>query len=76
MIYHDKYDISFRPKVIFCSSLFTALLISLWMMVPLAMTLLFVIFIIPSLDRYLATKYKAEFEEYSRKTKKLFPFIY
>ena len=44
--------------------------------VPLAMTLVFVFFIIPSLDRYLAKKYMDEFKEYSQKTKKLIPMIY
>ena len=46
------------------------------MMVPLVMTLNFIFFIIPSLDRYLETKYKDEFREYARKTKKLIPYIY
>ena len=33
-------------------------------------------FIIPSLDRYLEKKYKEEFRDYSKKTKKLIPIIY
>jgi protein-S-isoprenylcysteine O-methyltransferase Ste14 len=44
--------------------------------IPLIMALNFVFFIIPSLDRYLEKKYKDEFEDYSKKTKKLIPMIY
>ena len=44
--------------------------------IPLIMTVNFVFNIIPSLDRYLEKKYKGEFREYSRKTKKLIPLIY
>jgi len=44
--------------------------------IPLIMAMNFVFIIIPSLDRYLEKKYKNEFREYSRKTKKLIPFIY
>jgi len=46
------------------------------LVIPLIMTLNFVLYIIPSLDRYLEKKYKDEFRDYSRKTKKLIPFIY
>jgi steroid 5-alpha reductase family enzyme len=44
--------------------------------VPLAMALNFVFNIIPKLDRHLASKYGVEFEDYSRRTKKLVPFLY
>jgi protein-S-isoprenylcysteine O-methyltransferase Ste14 len=40
------------------------------------MTLIFVFFIIPRLDKYLAEKYKDDFKEYAAKTKKLIPWIY
>ena len=46
------------------------------MVIPLIMALNFVFFIIPALDRYLAKKYKHEFIDYSKKTKKLIPMIY
>jgi len=44
--------------------------------IPLIMALNFIFFIIPSLDRYLEKKYKDEFKDYSKKTKKLIPMIY
>jgi steroid 5-alpha reductase family enzyme len=44
--------------------------------IPLAMTLNFILNIIPLLDRYLEKKYGDEFRDYSRKTKKLIPLIY
>ena len=44
--------------------------------IPLIMTVNFVFFIIPSLDKYLEKKYKDEFREYAGKTKKLIPLIY
>ncbi|MGD9181243.1 MAG: DUF1295 domain-containing protein [Desulfobacterales bacterium] len=46
------------------------------LVIPLIMTLNFVFYIIPSLDRYLEKKYKDEFRDYSKKTKKLIPLIY
>ena len=46
------------------------------MIVPAAMTLVFVLFIIPRHDKYLANKYGDDFLEYSSSTKKLFPWIY
>ena len=46
------------------------------LVIPLVMALNFVFFIIPSLDRYLEKKYKDEFKDYSKKTKKLIPMIY
>ncbi|MEJ2613684.1 MAG: DUF1295 domain-containing protein [Ignavibacteriaceae bacterium] len=49
----------------------------LWtLIIPTGMLLNFVIFIIPSLDNYLAKKYGDEFVEYSKTTKKLIPYIY
>ena len=44
--------------------------------IPFVMALNFVCFIIPRLDRYLASKYGKEFEEYAKRTKKLIPGIY
>jgi len=46
------------------------------LVIPLIMTVNFALNIIPSLDRYLEKKYKDEFRDYSRKTKKLIPLIY
>ena len=46
------------------------------LVIPLLMALNFVFNIIPSLDRYLEKKYKGEFREYSKKTKKFIPLIY
>ena len=49
----------------------------LWtVIVPLAMGLNFALVIIPAHDAYLARRYGAEFEEYSRRTKTLVPFLY
>ncbi len=45
-------------------------------LIPLAMGLNFVFFIIPTLDKYLGSKYGNEFIDYSLKTKKLIPWIY
>jgi len=44
--------------------------------IPLIMAVNFVFNIIPSLDRYLEKKYKDEFRDYSKKTKKFIPLIY
>ena len=46
------------------------------LIIPLAMALNFIFFIIPRLDKYLATKYGDEFSEYAARTKKLIPGIY
>jgi protein-S-isoprenylcysteine O-methyltransferase Ste14 len=46
------------------------------LVIPLIMAVNFVFIIIPSLDRYLEKKYKDEFRDYSRKTKKFIPLIY
>ena len=46
------------------------------LVIPLIMAMIFVFNIIPSLDRYLGKKYKDEFRDYSKKTKKLIPLIY
>ncbi len=46
------------------------------LVIPSIMTLNFIFNIIPSLDRYLEKKYKDEFRDYSKKTKKLIPLIY
>jgi protein-S-isoprenylcysteine O-methyltransferase Ste14 len=44
--------------------------------VPLAMALNFVFFIIPAHDAYISTRYGTEFEDYARRTRKLIPFVY
>jgi len=46
------------------------------LVIPLIMTVNFIFNIIPSLDRYLEKKYKDEFVNYSKKTKKFIPLIY
>jgi len=46
------------------------------LVIPLIMAVNFVFIIIPSLDRYLEKKYKDEFRDYSKKTKKFIPLIY
>ncbi len=46
------------------------------LIVPLAMTANFVLFVIPALDKYLANKYGREFQEYAEQTKKLIPMAY
>jgi protein-S-isoprenylcysteine O-methyltransferase Ste14 len=60
--------------------LFTGFALMTWkfslLIIPLAMALNFVFFIIPRLDKYLAEKYGDEFKQYASKTKKLIPWIY
>jgi len=46
------------------------------LVIPLVMTLNFIFFIIPRLDKYLARKYGNDFKEYADRTKKLIPGIY
>ncbi len=46
------------------------------LVIPLIMALNFIFNIIPSLDKYLEKKYKEEFRDYSKKTKKFIPLIY
>jgi len=46
------------------------------LVIPLIMTVNFILNIIPSLDRYLEKKYKDEFRDFSKKTKKFIPLIY
>ena len=46
------------------------------LLIPSAMALSFVFFIIPKLDKYLEKKYGDQFLEYAKKTKKLIPSIY
>jgi len=46
------------------------------LVIPLIMAMNFIFNIIPSLDKYLEKKYKDEFRDYSKKTKKLIPMIY
>jgi len=46
------------------------------LVIPLIMALNFIFIIIPSLDRYLEKKYKEQFTNYARHTKKLTPKIY
>jgi len=44
--------------------------------VPLAMCLNFVFFIIPAHDAYLTARYGSEFDDYAQRTRKLVPFLY
>lgn len=44
--------------------------------IPLAMSLNFIFFIIPRLDKYLENKYQDEFRAYAKETKKLIPLIF
>lgn len=44
--------------------------------IPVLLFCLFTFYNIPKLDGYLAAKYKAQFDGYRAKTKKLIPFIY
>ena len=46
------------------------------LVIPLIMTVNFIFNIIPSLDRYLEKKYKDEFRDYAKTTKKVIPLIY
>ena len=46
------------------------------LVIPLIMAVNFVFIIIPFLDRYLEKKYKDEFRDYSKKTKKFIPLVY
>jgi len=46
------------------------------LIIPLVMALNFVIYVIPSLNKYLENKYSDDFKEYASKTKKLIPGIY
>ena len=46
------------------------------LIIPLIMALNFVIYVIPSLDKYLENKYGDDFIEYASRTKKLIPGIY
>ena len=46
------------------------------LVIPLIMTINFIFNIIPSLDRYLEKKYKEQFRNYSKNTKKFIPKIY
>ncbi len=46
------------------------------LIIPMAMTMCFVLLWIPAHDRYLAEKYGTEFEDYANRTKKLIPMIY
>lgn len=44
--------------------------------VPLFMTLSFIFILIPAKEAYLKDKYRIEFEQYSKRSKKLIPLIY
>jgi steroid 5-alpha reductase family enzyme len=46
------------------------------LVIPLFMTLNFIFFIIPQLDKYLDGKYGDDFKQYARRTRKLVPWIY
>ena len=60
--------------------LFTGFALITWsfslLVIPLVMSLNFIFFIIPRLDKYLANKYGEEFKEYASRTKKLIPWAY
>jgi len=48
-----------------------------WMLiVPLAMTVSFVLMVIPAHDAYLDNRYGDEFRKYARETKRLLPLVY
>lgn len=48
-----------------------------WMLiVPLAMTVSFVLMVIPAHDAYLANRYGDEFWKYAQQTKRLIPLVY
>ena len=50
---------------------------NMWtLLLPLSIALQFIFFHIPGLDSYLADHYGDAFQDYAKKTKKLFPFIY
>jgi protein-S-isoprenylcysteine O-methyltransferase Ste14 len=56
---------------------FALLTRQLWTgIVPVAMGLNFIFFLIPAHDAYLAARYGTEFDEYARNTKKLVPLLY
>ena len=44
--------------------------------IPLFMTLNFIFILIPAKEAYLKDKYRIEFEQYSKRSKKLIPLIY
>ena len=45
-------------------------------LIPIFLFIMFAKWNIPLLDKYLAERYKGQFEEYAKNTKKLIPFIY
>ena len=55
-----------------------ALLTRNWyaVIIPVWLFCFFAFFNVPKLDKYLVSKYGKEFEEYSKMTKKLIPFLY
>lgn len=65
----------FGDLLLFCGfGIFTR---QLWTgIVPLAMGLNFVLFLIPAHDAYLAMRYSSEFDDYARRTRRLIPFLY
>ena len=60
--------------------LFTAFALltgSLWaLLVPIFITLGFIFYHIPELDKYLQNKYKEQFMDYEKRTKKFIPWVY
>ncbi|MBT3358367.1 MAG: DUF1295 domain-containing protein [Rhodospirillales bacterium] len=46
------------------------------LVIPVAMTLNFIFFVIPRKEAYLAEKYGAEFTDFTKQTKNLIPYIY
>lgn len=65
----------FGDLVLFTGFVMIAARLSL-LVIPLFMAANFIFNIIPSLDRYLETKYKEAFRQYASKTKKLIPLVY
>jgi protein-S-isoprenylcysteine O-methyltransferase Ste14 len=65
----------FGDVFLFCGLVLITQSFSLFI-IPLFMALNFIFFLIPTLDKYLASKYGDDFIDYSSKTKKLIPWIY
>ncbi|MCF6183548.1 MAG: DUF1295 domain-containing protein [Bacteroidales bacterium] len=55
-------------------SILTLNIWSVW--IPILLFFFFIFFNIPKLDTYLAEKYKTQFSNYKKQTKKFIPFIY
>ena len=73
-----KYSMhmNYFGDVLLLSGLALITRVLLMLVIPLFMALNFIVFLIPSLDAYLARKYSTEFETYASKTKRFIPFVY